>query len=88
MKPFTIVKGPVAMDAIEALEFLLNEARSGELIGLAYGAMLKSRRECYVDTTGEAHRNPIFALGIIGALWNDIANRARVDDNGEVKNVK
>ena len=81
MKPFTLVKGTVSNDSIEALRFLLKEAERGELIGFAYGAMLKSHRLCFVDTAGEAHRNPIFALGIIGALWNDIAIRASNDDD-------
>lgn len=64
MKPFTLVNETVSHDTIEALEFLLQEARSGELIGLAYGAMLK-RRTCIVDTAGEAYRNPLFTLGVV-----------------------
>lgn len=79
MKPFTLVNETVSHDTIEALEFLLQEARSGELIGLAYGAMLK-RRTCIVDTAGEAYRNPLFALGVVCLLSDDVAQRARITD--------
>lgn len=79
MKPFTLLNETVSHDTIEALEFLLREAKSGELIGLAYGAMLK-RRACIVDTAGEAYRNPLFALGVVCLLSDDVAQRARVPE--------
>lgn len=78
--PFTVIRETVSHDTIEALEFLLHEARRGELIGLAYGAMLK-RRTRIVDTAGEAYRNPLFALGIVCMLSDDIAIRARNNEN-------
>ena len=79
MKPFTLVNEIISHDTIEALEFLLQEARSGELIGLAYGAMLK-RRACIVDTAGEAYKNPLFALGVVSLLADDVAQRARAPE--------
>lgn len=79
-KPFTVARDPVSHDTVAALEFLLHEARRGELIGIAYGAMMK-RRECIVDTAGEAHRNPLFALGLVCMLSDDIAIRARSNEN-------
>lgn len=79
-KPFSIARDPVSHDTVEALEFLLHEARRGELIGIAYGAIMK-RRACLVDTAGEAHRNPLFALGVVCMLSDDIAIRARNDEN-------
>jgi hypothetical protein len=77
--PFTIIRAKVSHDTVEALEFLLHEAKRGEVIGLAYGAMMK-RRSCIVDTAGEAYRNPLFALGVVCMLSDDIAIRARNDD--------
>lgn len=73
--PFTLVRSQVSHDTVEALEFLLHEAKRGEVIGIAYGAMMK-RRSCIVDTAGEAYRNPLFALGVVCMLSNDIAKRA------------
>lgn len=78
-KPFALVYEPVSHDTVEALEFLLGRARAGELIGIAYGAMLKNRY-CLVDTAGEAYRNPLFALGIVCMLTNDLSERARSTD--------
>lgn len=77
--PYSIVREAVSHDTVEALEFLLHEAKRGELIGIAYGAMMK-RRSCIVDTAGEAYRNPLFALGVVCMLSNDIAIRARNDE--------
>lgn len=74
--PFTLMRATVSHDTVEALEFLLHEAKRGEVIGLAYGAMMK-RRSCIVDTAGEAYRNPLFALGVVCMLSDDVAIRAR-----------
>lgn len=79
MNPITLIYEPVSQDTVEALEFLLHEARRGELIGIAYGAMLK-HRSCLVDTVGEACRNPVFALGIVCMLSADIEYQAMNDD--------
>lgn len=74
--PFTLMRANVSHDTVEALEFLLHEAKRGEVIGLAYGAMMKGR-SCIVDTAGEAYRNPLFALGVVCLLGDDITIRAR-----------
>lgn len=81
-RPFSIVREQVSHDSVEALEFLLHEAKRGELIGIAYGAMMK-KRACIVDTAGEAYRNPLFALGVVCMLSDDIAIRARNEDQNE-----
>lgn len=74
-----LVKDHVSQDTIEALEYLLYGARRGEVIGLAYAAMLK-HESCLTDITGEAYHNPILALGVVSMLSNDIAHRARNED--------
>ncbi|MDA8254175.1 MAG: hypothetical protein M0Z99_00820 [Betaproteobacteria bacterium] len=76
--PFTLIHAHPPDDVVEALEYLLTEARSGRLIGLAYGAMFR-RRHYIVETAGEAHRNPLFALGVIDILEDEL--RARVRGN-------
>ena len=78
MKPFTLAKEKVSHETVEALRYLLGEAERGELIGIAYAAMLK-RRSCIVDTAGEDYRNPLFALGMVCMLSADIADRSRQD---------
>lgn len=74
--PFALIRASISHDTVEALEFLLHEAKRGEVIGLAYGAMMK-QRSCIVDTAGEAYRNPLFALGVVCLLSDDVAERAR-----------
>lgn len=72
-KPFTLIQQDISHDTIEALEYLLYEARRGELIGLAYGAVLKGR-DYFVHTTGEADRNPLLGLGIVNVLWRRLSD--------------
>jgi hypothetical protein len=63
-------------DTIACLEHLLEEARRGEIIGLAFAALCK-RRKFVLDTAGEAHRNPTFARGMVAALDDAIGMRMR-----------
>ena len=74
-----LVKNNISQDTIDALEYLLYEARRGECIGFAYAALMKYRT-CVVDTTGEANRNPLLAAGVVSMLSNDIARRSRDED--------
>lgn len=74
-----LVKNHVSHETIAALEYLLYEAKRGEVIGLAYAAMLKNR-SCLIDTAGEAYRNPILALGVVNMLSHEIAQRVRHND--------
>jgi hypothetical protein len=77
--PFRLVQAPaVSHDTVAALEALLKAARRGEVIGMAYAAMMKSRR-FVVNTTGEPHRNPTFALGMVRILDDVLTERARSD---------
>ena len=63
-----------AVDVVEALEYLLQEAKRGQIIGLTYGAMMRER-SCIVDAVGEMDRNPLSALGVISLLQAQIAKR-------------
>jgi len=74
--PFRLLRDPVSSDTVAALEQLLAAAKRGEVIGMAYAAMLKSRR-FVVNTTGEPHRNPTFALGMVRILDDELVERAR-----------
>ena len=74
--PFQLIQLHPSDDLVETLEYLLQEARAGRMIGLAYGAILK-RRAYFVDAAGEAHRNPMFGVGIANVLACDLMERAR-----------
>lgn len=73
-EPFRLVPDNISHDTIEALQELLASARAGELIGIAFAAMLK-RRGYIVDSAGEAYRNPTFSRGMIGALDDHFRSR-------------
>lgn len=61
----------VSRDTVQTLEILLEEARRGELIGLAYSAMYRPR-DFTVNATGEVKRSPILASGMVSRLQNYI----------------
>ncbi len=65
--PFRLVPDKISTDTVGALQYLLRLAESGEIIGMAFVAM--SRKRTFVaNTTGEAHRNPVFARGMVAYL--------------------
>jgi len=74
--PFILVPDVVSNDTVECLELLLRRARKGEVIGLAYAAMLK-KRAYIVNTAGTAHESPTFARGMIRALDDQLGERIR-----------
>lgn len=74
MRAPTLIPDSVSKKTIECLEMLLEQARKGELIGLAFGAILK-RNNYIVNTAGEAYRNPTYARGVVAALDDHLSAR-------------
>ncbi len=66
-------RSPVDHNTMEALTQLLEMARRGDLIGVAFVGM---RTEgFFIDTAGEADRNLAFAAGCVSALSADLIRR-------------
>lgn len=63
-------------DTISALEDLLQDARPGELIGLAYVAM-RLDRGYSVGVAGETKRSPTFTRGMLRLLDDELAKIIR-----------
>ncbi|MDO9597251.1 MAG: hypothetical protein Q7J47_05975 [Azoarcus sp.] len=63
-------------ETIRVLEALLNEARSGQIVGIAFVAMYK-KRSYTVDLSGEASRNPTFTRGMVKALDDRLSEMVR-----------
>lgn len=74
--PYSLIADGVSTDTIECLETLLDRARRGEVIGIAFAAMLR-RRAYIVNTAGEAHRNPTFTRGMLAALNDRLGIRVQ-----------
>lgn len=72
--PFSLVPDTVSTDTVRCLQTLLRRARAGEVIGLAYCAMLKQRLYI-VNTAGVAHESPTFARGMVAALDDSLSDR-------------
>jgi len=75
--PFTLIPGGGSEETtVECLRALLRRAESGEILGLAYCAMLK-RRNFTVNAIGEAYRSPTFTRGMVAALDDYLAQMVR-----------
>lgn len=69
--PYKLVKDYISRDLIEALETLLAGARTGDVTGIAFAAVLKQRR--YItNVAGWCHRNPTFTRGAICSLDDEL----------------
>lgn len=62
---------PIDQECVEALEQLLNLARAGQLVGIAFAAV--ETRPQILRRHGECHRNPVFARGMVAALDDELA---------------
>lgn len=77
--PYLLVPDTLSHDTIQCLEAMLDEARRGQLIGIAFGAIFK-RRTYIVNSAGEAYHSPTFARGIVAALDDELSARIRGDN--------
>ncbi len=71
-------KPPVSDDTVACLEELLDDARRGKLVGMAFAAQYADR-QYVIDSTGEAYSDPTYARGMISALHDLLGRRARGD---------
>lgn len=68
----SLIRPTVSEDTVMALEILLAEARAGQLVGIAYVGIYPARAYV-VDMAGEAKKAPIFTLGTVVILEDQIA---------------
>jgi hypothetical protein len=76
MRPINLIPDSLSHDTVECLQQLLDQAKQGQLVGIAFAGVIK-RRGYIVDAAGEAHTNPTFARGMIAALDDRLALKAR-----------
>lgn len=80
--PYQLVHDPISTDTVQALEQILESAKRGDVIGVAFALFLK-RRKFMVDCAGEACDNPALARGAIAVLDDHLGDmiRGRTDRN-------
>lgn len=80
--PYQLIREPISADTVEALEQMLDSARRGDVIGIAFALMLK-RRRILVDCAGEGCENPVLARGAVKVLDDHLSDliRGRTDRN-------
>jgi hypothetical protein len=72
---FGLAQDTISHDTVEALQTLLDKAKRGDVIGIAYSVMNK-KRTYHVDAAGELHRNPTFAIGTVIVLVYRLVKKA------------
>lgn len=75
-RPYELVLDQVSTNTVEALEYLLEGAKRGEVVGLAYAVIIKGRRFA-VDCAGEACSNPLLARAVVAVLDDHLSDMIR-----------
>jgi hypothetical protein len=78
---FTLVPDAISKDTVACLRALLRLAEEGQLIGIAFAAMLKksrNRKTAIVNTAGECHKSRIFTRGMVRDL-DDFLRASNID---------
>lgn len=74
--PFTLLESTTSRDTVECVQRLLEQARAGECIGVAYVAMYRKRKYT-VHVCGETHRNPTWTRGAVSVLQDELGQAIR-----------
>jgi hypothetical protein len=70
--PLRLARDLVSTDCVEALEYLLHEARAGRVVGVAWVAMHKTF-DYSVDIAGETRRSPTLTRGMLHLLDDELS---------------
>jgi hypothetical protein len=70
-RPFTLIDANPSRETIECLGSLLDDAKAGKMLGVAFVAMYKGRT-FIAKACGEAHRSPVFTRGMLRSLDDEL----------------
>lgn len=71
-------------DVVKALGMLLEEAKKGEITGIAFACTLP-RQRYIANVAGTCYRNPTFARGMVAFLSDELAGLVHRRDPGETR---
>lgn len=72
--PFRYIGVEPSHETVELLAELLDQARAGELIGVAFVSVRRAR-SFSIGYTGECRRSPAFTLGTLKVMEYDIVRQ-------------
>lgn len=75
-RPFHLVERSISTETVECLETLLDHAKKGDLIGIAYAVMYE-QRGYFCSAAGEAHRSPTYTRGMLCALDDKLRTKVK-----------
>lgn len=74
--PIRLVPDSLSTDTIECLTELLDHAKNGQVLGLAFTAIYKGR-QFIVNAAGECYRNPRYARALVDDLHDELGRMCR-----------
>lgn len=82
--PYRLIPDSTSHDTVEALEALLDAAKTGEITGIAFACTLKKMR--YItNVAGLCFTNPTFARGMVASLSDELAGLIHRRDPQETR---
>ena len=82
--PYRLIKDTISHDLIEALEVLLEGARQGDVIGIAFACALK-RNRFITNVAGVCYRNAAFTRGMVASLDDELSELVQGRDANETR---
>lgn len=70
--PYKLVADNLSRDTVDALEVLLEGAKTGEITGIAFACTMR-RMRYITNVAGICYKNPTFARGMIASLSDELA---------------
>lgn len=77
-RPFSLVSDSLSHETEKCLASLLDDAKNGHLVGIAFAAMYKGGTYI-VNAAGEAYRSPTFARGMVADLSEQLGKINTID---------
>lgn len=82
--PYKLVHDFISRDTVECLAVLFEGAKTGDVKGIAFGAIL-SRNRYITNVAGLAFKNPTFARGMVMSLSDELATLIHQRDPQETR---
>lgn len=76
--PLHLVQETQSDDTVECIQGLLDEAKKGECVGIAFAAIYRKPERAYiVNSAGECNDSPTFTLGMLSMLADHLRGLER-----------
>lgn len=79
-----LIRDHISRDVVEALETLLEGAKTGKITGIAFACTMP-RMRYFTNVAGVCYSNPTFARGMVASLSDELAGLVHGRDPQETR---